>query len=245
MLNSIRKVIELFLISSSIKPYFFWPVFSLASYSVVLRARRSGVLPHTVIDVGANIGQFSICAQRLFSCSAIYAIEANEELFSTLSNNLNKFNKSNNIIYNVAISSYSGNVEFKINNDSQVSSILDLGSDRKEFYPNSNVISFKSIKCTTLDSLFLNKKLTGPILLKIDVQGAEHLVIEGASELLSKINWIILEISFKNLYEGEKSFEFILNLLSTYGFTFSKPLNVHYSPKTYEIMEMDALFTKN
>ena len=52
-----------------------WPKFSLSAYQIITRAKMLGVLPKAVIDVGANIGQFSVAASKLFQLETIYPIE--------------------------------------------------------------------------------------------------------------------------------------------------------------------------
>jgi len=94
----------------------------------------------------------------------------------------------------------------------------------------------------TLDELFANKVLAQPILLKIDVQGYEDRVIAGGAYLLKHIHWVILEMSFARLYDGEKDFGWMVDMMSQRGFRFVRPLDFHTSEKTGAIIEMDALF---
>lgn len=84
--------------------------------------------------------------------------------------------------------------------------------------------------------------LAAPILLKIDVQGFEDRVIGGAGKFLERVRWVLMEVSFSKLYEGERDFETIVELLNKHGFGFVRPMDFHVSPKTGEIIEMDALF---
>ena len=58
--------------------------------------------------------------------------------------------------------------------------------------------------------------------MKIDVQGAEYLVLDGAKEALlkKKIKVIQLEVIFGDTYVGQKSIGFYINLLESYGYKF-------------------------
>jgi hypothetical protein len=69
-------------------------------------------------------------------------------------------------------------------------------------------------------------------------------VITGASVFLKRVRWVLMEVSFSKLYEGERDFETIVVLLKKHGFRFVRPMNFHISPKTGEIIEMDALFER-
>ena len=74
------------------------------------------------------------------------------------------------------------------------------------------------------------------------MQGFEDRVIAGAGTFLGRVRWVLMEVSFSNLYDGERDFETIVNLLKLHKFRFIKPMNFHLSPITGEIIEMDALF---
>ena len=89
------------------------------------------------------------------------------------------------------------------------------------------------------------KFLPGPILLKIDVQGYEKEVLNGAKQILSNVKWVVIETSFANLYEGEATFNTIVKLMSENNYTFVKPLNFHETKDKFNIIEMDALFENN
>jgi FkbM family methyltransferase len=242
MISIIKKGIELVTTKGAVRAVLSWPIFSMASFQMISRAKLSGVDPQTIIDIGANKGQFSATAQRLFTNPTIFAVEPNPDIYDTLKRNLESDSNSKTNIISCAVSSEDGVVKFHINKDSQVSSLFDIGPDRKRFYPDSIVIKETLIPAYTLDTLFSTRELTEPILLKIDVQGAEHLVIEGAVKILRKVKWIILELSFNKLYEGEKNFLYFIDYMRQRGYEFIRPLNVHYSPATKEIIEMDALF---
>jgi len=55
----------------------------------------------------------------------------------------------------------------------------------------------------------------------------------------------VIEVAFAELYKGEADFISIANLLNSHGFHFVRPLNWHSSPRTGEIIEMDALFQRS
>ena len=61
---------------------------------------------------------------------------------------------------------------------------------------------------------------------------------------LAKVDWILIEVSFSNLYEGERDFNEISNLMAKQGFLFVRPMNFHISPLTGEIIEMDAFYKR-
>lgn len=220
-----------------------WPKFSMASFKIISRLVNQGIRPQTVIDVGANVGQFAIAASRLFRGARIYSIEPDPITAELLRKNTSR--DSNISISVVALGDFVGEMKFYVNRDSQVSSLLPLGDDRMSAFPGSTVESELKVPITTLDKLLLNKDLVHPILLKIDVQGFEDRVIRGGEEFLKVVEWVLIEVSFAKLYQGERDFKSIQNLLKENGFEFSRPMNFHTSPLSGEIIEMDALFQRS
>lgn len=220
-----------------------WRKFSLASFLIVSRLARSGVRPGTVLDLGANVGQFAIASANLFGDStAIISFEPDPRTFEVLQKNVNGLSVE---LMNIAIGKTPGTGIFFVNADSQVSSMLPLGATRLSDFPESVIRQEIKVPVESLDHLFMSRKLTPPILLKIDVQGFEYEVIAGAANFLKKVKWVVMEVSFTDLYEGEADFASIFNLLESKGFLFLRPLNMHFSPKTGEVIEMDALFVSS
>lgn len=220
-----------------------WKIFSLASYKIVTRLRSLKIFPETVIDVGANTGQFSMAVMKVLMPRYSIIIEANPALEGNLTKNLSEFNNKRILIN--GIGNIDGTLEFNVNSNSQVSSFLALGDDRKKMFPNNKVIKSQSIKIKRLDSLLENTIPNKKTLLKIDVQGYEKEVLLGAKETLKKCSWVLIEISFAALYEGESSFVEIINFMEKEGFQFLKPLNFHEDRQNANIIEMDALFVRH
>jgi FkbM family methyltransferase len=219
-----------------------WKKFSLASYCIVQRLKEAGVAPASIVDVGANVGQFAVAATNLMPHATLHAIEPDPATASTLRANLPPEVAARVIVS--AIGEREGSVEFQVNRDSQVSSVLPLGEDRKASFPGSTVQRTMKVPMATLDGLFAAAGLASPILLKIDVQGYEDRVVAGAVGFLQQVKWVVIETAFARLYEGERDFASMLDLMREHGFRFVKPLNFHTSDVTGAIIEMDALFER-
>ncbi len=234
------RILEMIRSRGALEAYFKWPKFSLAAFQMISRAKLAGVQPRTVIDTGANIGKFTVASSRLFLDAEVFPIEPDPLVAKQLYKNVGP-SIANNVRV-TAVGDKTGTVTFHVNRDSQVSSILPLGEDRIGYFPESTVVNQITVPLITLDDLFGDVRLEEPILLKIDVQGFEDRVIAGASELLSRVEWVLMEVSFSKLYEGERDFNSIVELMKKQGFNFVRPLDFHISPKNNEIIEMDALF---
>lgn len=243
LLAKIKTLLTVLEMPGAIRALATWPIFSMASFLMVSRLKRSGMAPRTVIDLGANIGQFALAASRLFEGVSVYSLEPDPRTASILRRNLTGARGVE--VMSVAAGDQEGEAEFFVNKDTQVSSMLKLGKDRIQAFPDSVVVEKIRVPVSTLDAMFARKNLERPILVKIDVQGVEDRVIRGGREFLKEVDWVLMEVSFEELYEGEHDFISLMAMMEENGFHFLRPLNFHVSPLTGQIMEMDALFGRS
>jgi hypothetical protein len=75
-----------------------------------------------------------------------------------------------------------------------------------------------AVRTGRLDVVLGAVDLEPPVLLKIDVQGGELRVLEGASGLLSGIDTVLVECSFAELYEGQPLADAVVRFLLGHGF---------------------------
>jgi len=243
LISRLIRILELLKTEGALRTAAMWPKFSLAAFSIISRMKQAGVSPGTVIDVGANVGQFAVASTRLFENAMVIPIEPNPHIVDMLRANLPAAVRKNVLI--TAVGDKIGTAVFHVNRDPQVSSLLQLGPDRLESFPGATVVEEINVPVTTLDALFADRTLAVPILLKIDAQGFEDRVITGGAAFLSRVDWVLMEVSFSKLYEGERDFASIVDLMESQGFRFVRPMDFHVSPRTDEIIEMDALFSRD
>ena len=166
------------------------------------------------LDIGSNIGLYSILAEKRFPEIKIFAFEPHPDAFVRLENNL-RLNKSKNVIsYNIALS------------NKNKKSFLSIENNHKKAFKN-----FQSGGAQVNDSgniaICLSKgddilKNTGDILgIKIDVEGHENLVISGINELLVK-NKVFIQIEIHNVY-----FSKVNQILNDLGYNQIKKIGLH------------------
>ena len=240
LLDKLYQILPYLFDRETLKAIFFWPRFSIASYSNALSLFRLGIRPRTVIDVGANTGQFTIAAARIFKGAKIHA-------FEPLPNCVKKLrrltlNLPDVEIHAVAIGHRRGKCDFFVNAYSQASSMLRLSKKKSAQFPNLEEINTIHIDMETLDSFFAERCMKGPVLLKIDVQGSEKLVLEGAREMLKRIDYVLLEASFTPTYVGEPLFPELFEIMGELSFGFIRPINFLRHPGSGEILQADVLF---
>ncbi len=238
----LSKIVFFWENKGSLKALLTWPKFSFLSYLLVSRIRRHNISPRTVLDVGANVGQFTVASVKLFPNVQIYSFEPEPDSIKQLRKNTSSFD--NIRIIPIAIGDSIGEIDFQVNTYRQASSILPLSSARRKAFPSAKVCETIKVELSTLDKVLAGIELQQPILLKLDVQGYESKVLFGAGEILKKVDYVLVETCFEPLYEGEVVFRELLEIMESYGFKFSRPINFMTSPLNREIIEVDILFVK-
>jgi FkbM family methyltransferase len=173
-----------------------------------------------VVDVGAHIGKYTIIASKSVGTNGtVVAIEADPDNFDLLKRNIQLNKLSNVIALNYA--AYSEEKRIKLYLPSR-------GGEESSYTKYNTVMSdrahgeekFLEVKANTLDSLLLSNMVKQEQVnwIKIDVEGAEYEVLNGAKDILSKSSNIALLIEIHNLYEGFNLYKPIKEFLDLYNF---------------------------
>jgi len=195
-----------------------------------------------IFDVGANVGQY---AQEVFDFGYQGKIVSFEPMSKEHDILLRK--SKNNINWDIAhcmaIGEQEGVVQFNVSENSVSSSILEANDYVLEFDPEIKYIKTENVSLRTINSLFAeySSGFNG-IFLKLDVQGYEANVLQGAEKVLHNFKGIHLEFSLNPLYHGEKGIFEMLKLIEHYGF---KPHYFMPHPsvdKIGSLMQIDGVF---
>lgn len=209
---------------------------------MILSLMRQGISPKTVIDVGANVGQFAVACKKIFPSATVHSFEPLPECVVKLKRHLSKF--ADVYVYPIALGEQSGEVMFHVNSHSHSSSILALGERHHRAFPHARETHTIKVPLSTLDFEMKSISMKGPVLLKLDVQGYEPQVLEGATETLKRVDYVLLEASFRPMYEGEKTFMPIARAMEERGFEFLRPIAWLNDPRSGEVLQADALFAR-
>lgn len=242
LLDKLYQIMPYLFDIKTLKAIVMWPKFSIASYVCVTHLYKLGIHPCTVIDVGANIGQFTIAAVNIFNGTKIHAFEPLPDCAEKLRKLTSNF--PDIVIHNLAIGNRKGNSDFYVNAYSQASSLMRLDKRNCEQFKKLMEIKTIRIEVDTLDAIFKNKLMEKPVLLKIDVQGGEKFVLDGGRETLKQVDHVLLEMSFTKMYVGEPSFLELIDEMKELQFDFVRPINFLKNSKSGEILQADVLFTK-
>jgi len=181
-----------------------------------------------VVDVGANVGQWSNALFQLVSPKKLIMIEPGPAMFAELREKY--FGRSGVELHNVAIGDRNGLTKLRITRDTTGASLLPPRADMRQLI-GSNWTVEREVECEirTLDSLLA--AVPEISLLKIDVQGYEREALAGAAETLGKTKFVLIELNYMPQYEGGSWFGEIHELLTrNFGFVLvdaTKPLRLN------------------
>lgn len=155
----------------------------------------------SVIHIGAHLGEEA----ELYFLNGINNtlwIEANIDLMNQLKKNISKYPSSS--VLNAVLSKYDDQeVVFNISNSSMSSSILDLGY-HKVTNPDISFVQIRKMNTITLNTLLSQNNIPYDKFefLNVDIQGAELLMLEGATKILPYVKGIYSEVNFREVYKG-------------------------------------------
>jgi FkbM family methyltransferase len=214
------------------------PLWSFAAAREALFESRA---VDVVLDVGANAGQYGTMLRELGFGGRLVSLEPVAEAYAELERRAAADGGWEAV--RVAASDVDGEITLNVTEDSRSSSVLPRNerfADKAGWGPKGS----RRVAARRLD------RLVGELLhpherayLKLDVQGYERHVIDGAGDALGRFEAIELELSVRPLYEGQPQLTEMLPLLAERGF---RP--VCLEPILLDddglLMELDGLFAR-
>lgn len=201
----------------------------------------------SVIDIGANTGQFSRYIRSVLPDAQIYAFEPLPGAYHSLEKWASSIPNRKVEAFHMAIGESKGDIEMNCHVDFTPSSSLLSSTDNCEStYPMTQKQEKIMVPMMTLDEALADTIIDIPkgILVKLDVQGYEDRVIRGGTNILSQATAIILEISLDKLYTGQADFQELVNMLYKLDFKYAGNFEQVYG-KDGHVIFIDALFSKN
>ncbi len=196
-----------------------------------------------VIDVGASEGHYSRELRDSGYRDKVISFEPQTQSFSTLKQKANGDPKW--ICINAALGISGHEAEMCISGHKTSSSLLPMTETHLNAMPSSETVKREKVKVLVLDSFLGN--MIQPyerIYLKVDVQGYEMFVLQGATHALKQIRAVELELSLVPLYEGSPIMNDMISYLETLGFILVSLNHVFSDPKSDRLLQVDGIFRR-
>jgi len=198
----------------------------------------------TVLDAGANLGQFAEWARSEFPTSTIHSFEPVQTTYHSLQAKAQRDPLWH--CYNLALSSETCVRDINVHVDHlSSSSFLDSTQTTSELFP-STIRKVKSeVSCVTLDEWVSDSStvLEEDVLLKMDVQGYEASILQGGQRTLLNVQVVITEVNIERLYHSQTTFPELVSLLDKACFEFVGVLEHGFSANGNPV-SLDAVFMK-
>lgn len=196
-----------------------------------------------VLDIGANVGEFTLIFHHLFEAPTIHSFEPLPNCKAKLESIV--ATRPNITFHPYALGAKESTEILHISSHAPSSSLLDMGTLHKRDYPHSADSSDVEIHCKSLDSVMGSEVFDGNLLIKIDVQGFENEVIKGGHRVFQAAKIIVIEMSIQELYDGEPGFDDLYCVLKSLGFTYHGSLKQSVSKSDESFLQCDGIFVNH
>jgi FkbM family methyltransferase len=185
----------------------------------------------TIIDIGANNGEFAEFLSTFFDAQHTIAIEPLPGCVAQIRQR--KRDIRNLTVFECALSDHKGRAVLFENSYGPASSLLSVSKISKDEFPQTAGHQQEvEVAVCRLDDLIDSDTLEKKILIKIDVQGLEDKVIRGGEKIFLLAKFVLIEMSFVQMYDGQPLFEEVHELFVSMGFRFAGFKNQIDSSKT-------------
>jgi FkbM family methyltransferase len=193
--------------------------------------KNKGFEPRVVYDIGAYHGDWSAEIKTIFKNAQFFLFEANE--------NQKKYLEKRPFPFFIRAL---GDREEVVNFYSKDSTGDSLFLEQTQHYEEGKY-TIKVVQMTTLENVVKENNLPLPDLVKIDVQGAEKLILQGSPSIIQHAEVVILETKILEYNQGAPLINEIMTCMDQLGFRMFDILELHYLPNR-DLMEVDILFVK-
>lgn len=195
----------------------------------------------SIVDIGANRGQFTLFMAGLYPEARILAFEPLAQPFRKLLEVTADL--SNVRAFNTAIGPGRTMLPMNVSKRDDSSSLLPISTMQEEIFPNTGRARVDQVSVAPLGDFIHDIDLEPPSLLKIDVQGFELEVLKGSADYLEHFALIYVEASFVQLYDGQPLASDIVDYLHERGFRLGGIYNLSQMPNG-QAVQADFLFDR-
>lgn len=217
---------------------------ALLHHGVLVGAEHRHVLERgldTVVDIGANKGQFALAARRWAPHSRVIAFEPLDgpsAIFRKVFEGDGKV-----VLHQAAIGPVSAQLTMHVSSREDSSSLLPISVEQTAMFPGTGEAATATVTVATLDAFLNFGDIVAPALLKLDVQGYEYEALKGCESLLHAFDWVYCECSYVEFYAGQKLADEVATWLEAQGFELEGKFNLVRDPQGRTV-QADFLFKR-
>ncbi len=201
----------------------------------------AGLQLNTVVDIGANRGQFALCIRRLYPDAQIFSFEPLSKPAGAWMRSFGDDARAR--LFKKAVALQSGSATMHVSRWDVSSSLLPFAQAQHENFLLTEEASREVVETTTLEACIDEQVLRDPALLKLDVQGFELSALQGCGRLLERFRYVYVESSFIELYVGQALATEVIGFLFSRGFSLMCVANLSRGRSTRPI-QADFLFSR-
>jgi FkbM family methyltransferase len=198
-----------------------------------------------VLDVGANVGQYATRLRQGGWAGRIVSFEplptarvALEQAAAT--------DPLWEVALPMALGASAGTVTLNVSPESDMSSTLPFLPEMADLLDSAAYTGTVTVPLARLDEVFGQYAgCDDRVLLKIDTQGTESAVLQGASGILDRIRGIQLELSIVPVYQGEYNYLDMIAVLKGLGFEPALFISGYFNHRTARLISMDGIFLRS
>ncbi|MEH3034314.1 MAG: FkbM family methyltransferase [Aeromicrobium erythreum] len=194
----------------------------------------------TVLDVGANVGQYAVLTRSAGFGGRIISCEPLSGAFGQIAARAKSDPRWT--VLNTAVGAEPGETTINVSENSFSSSIREMTHEHLDAAPGSGYIAVETVPVTTVRDVVAEHDVDpARALLKIDTQGFEDEVLRGAGDLVGRFAAIQLELSFVELYAGQRLYEDLVADMAAAGYRIQQ-IDPGFSNEAGRLLQVDGLF---
>lgn len=196
-----------------------------------------------VLDIGANIGQYGSALRASGYRGRIVSCEPLSDAYAHISRRSER--DASWTVVRTAVGDAPGQTTINVSANSYSSSLLPMTAAHRDAAPGSEFVRSETVPVTTVRDLVADHGVDpARALLKIDTQGYESAVLDGAGDLVGRFAAIALELSFVPLYEGQALYDDLVARLTAAGYSLYGLEPGFGDPDTGRMLQCDGLFVR-
>jgi FkbM family methyltransferase len=195
----------------------------------------------TVVDVGANRGQFSLFALHTFPAAKIISLEPLPEPAARFRR---VFAEEPRVtLHNAALAPATGQSLMHVSRQDDSSSLLPITATQGQLFRGTDEVRTETVRTAPLSEFLDGNSIEEPALLKLDVQGYELEALRACGDLLDKFAYVYAEGSFVELYEGQVLADDLIAWLRERGYELVRSFE-SVSDEHGQTIQADMLFER-